>query len=111
MCRLKHVEQLRNIGTINSTTRSHLVGYFYTICVMMHGFMNIKWPLSLCICEVLSLILAVDQRVPLLKILLFKELNFDSVQQNYCLPPSGFVITLVEFILFNCSFVHCCECG
>jgi len=30
---LKHVEQLRNIGIINSTTRSHLVGYFYTICV------------------------------------------------------------------------------
>ena len=31
MCRSKHVEQLRNIGIINSTTRSHLVGYFYTI--------------------------------------------------------------------------------
>jgi len=31
VCRSKHVEQLRNIGIINSTTRSHLVGYFYTI--------------------------------------------------------------------------------
>ena len=29
MCRPKHVEQLRNIGIINSTTRSHLVGSFY----------------------------------------------------------------------------------
>jgi len=26
---LKHVEQLRNIGIINSTTRLHLVGSFY----------------------------------------------------------------------------------
>jgi len=31
VCRWKHVEQLRNIGIINSTTRSHVVGYFYTI--------------------------------------------------------------------------------
>jgi hypothetical protein len=29
VCRPKHVEQLRNIGIINSTTRSHLVGSFY----------------------------------------------------------------------------------
>jgi len=28
---LKIVEQLRNTGIINSTTRSHLVGYFYKI--------------------------------------------------------------------------------
>jgi hypothetical protein len=42
VCRSKHVEQSRNIGIINSTTRSHLVGYFYTICIMMHGSMNIK---------------------------------------------------------------------
>jgi len=26
---LKHVEQLRNIGIINSNTWSHLTGYFY----------------------------------------------------------------------------------
>ena len=31
MCRSKHVEQLRNTGIINSTTRSHLVCYFYKI--------------------------------------------------------------------------------
>jgi len=30
---LKHVEQLRNIGIINSTTWSHLVGYLYKIYV------------------------------------------------------------------------------
>jgi len=42
VCRSKHVEQLRNIGIINSTTRSHLVGYFYTIYSMMHGSVNIK---------------------------------------------------------------------
>jgi len=41
MCRSKRVEQLRNIGIINSTTRSHLVGYFYTIYIMMQGSMNI----------------------------------------------------------------------
>jgi hypothetical protein len=35
VCRSKHVEQLRNIGIINSTTRSHLVGYFYTIITYM----------------------------------------------------------------------------
>ena len=29
MCRPKHVEQLRNNGIINSTTRLHLVGSFY----------------------------------------------------------------------------------
>jgi hypothetical protein len=31
MCRSKHFEQLRNIGIINSTTWSHLFGYFYKI--------------------------------------------------------------------------------
>jgi hypothetical protein len=31
MCSPKHVEQLRNIGIINSTTRLHLVGSFYEI--------------------------------------------------------------------------------
>jgi len=36
------LSNLRNIGIINSTTRSHLVGYFYTIYIMMHGSMNIK---------------------------------------------------------------------
>jgi len=51
VCRSKHVEQLRNIGIINSTTRSHLVGYFYTICIMMHGSMNIKFKISVCKCD------------------------------------------------------------
>ena len=41
MCRSKHVQQLRNIGIINSAIRSHLVGYFYMICIMMHGSVNI----------------------------------------------------------------------
>jgi hypothetical protein len=31
VCRSKHVEQLGNIGIINSTTQSHLVSYFYMI--------------------------------------------------------------------------------
>jgi len=31
VCRPKHVEQLRNIGIINSTTRLHFVGSFYEI--------------------------------------------------------------------------------
>ena len=34
----QHFEQLRNIGIINSTTRSHLVGYFYTRCTYMCQF-------------------------------------------------------------------------
>jgi hypothetical protein len=38
----KHIELLRNIRIINYTTRSHLVGYFYKICIMMHGPMNIN---------------------------------------------------------------------
>ena len=42
VCRPKHVEQLRNIGVINSTTRLHLVGSFYEIYITMHGSMNIK---------------------------------------------------------------------
>ena len=33
MCRPKYVEQLRNIGIINSTTRFHLVGSFYEIWI------------------------------------------------------------------------------
>jgi hypothetical protein len=41
--RSKHVEQLRSIGIINSTTRSHLVVYFCKIYIMMHGSMNIKF--------------------------------------------------------------------
>jgi len=36
VCRLKHVEQLRNIGIINSNTRLHLVGSFYEIYFTMH---------------------------------------------------------------------------
>ena len=36
MCRPKHVEQLRNIGIINSTTRSHLVGYSYNMCMCVY---------------------------------------------------------------------------
>ena len=42
MCRPKHVEQLRNIGIINSTTQLHLVGSFYEIYITMHGSMSIK---------------------------------------------------------------------
>jgi len=38
----KHVEQLRNIGIINSTTRPHLVGSFFEIYITMHRSMNIK---------------------------------------------------------------------
>ena len=41
MCRPKHVEQLRNIGIINSTTRLHLVGSFCEMYITMHGSMNI----------------------------------------------------------------------
>ena len=43
MCRSKHVEQLRNIGIINSTTRSHLVGYFCTIYVRIHYVQNVEF--------------------------------------------------------------------
>jgi len=43
VCRPKHVEQLRNIGIINSTTRWHLVCSFYEIYTTMHGSMNIKF--------------------------------------------------------------------
>ena len=46
MCHPKHVEQLRNIGIINSTTQLHLVGSFYEIYITMHGSMNIKFMLS-----------------------------------------------------------------
>jgi hypothetical protein len=42
VCRPKHVEQLRNIGIINSTTQSHLIGSSYEIYITMHGSMNIK---------------------------------------------------------------------
>jgi len=42
VCRPKHVEPLRNIGIINSTTRLHLVGSFYKIYITMQGSMNIK---------------------------------------------------------------------
>jgi hypothetical protein len=42
MCRPKHVEPLRNIGIINSTTWLHLVGFFYEIYITMHGSMNTK---------------------------------------------------------------------
>jgi len=39
-CRSKHVEQLINIGIINSSTLLHLVGYFCMIYTMMHGSTN-----------------------------------------------------------------------
>jgi len=47
VCRSKHVEQLRNTGIINSTTRLHLVGSFYEIYTTMHGSMNIKFAFTL----------------------------------------------------------------
>jgi len=34
VCHSKHIEQLRNTGIINSITRLHLVGYFYTIKII-----------------------------------------------------------------------------
>jgi hypothetical protein len=37
-----NVEQLRNIGIINYTTRPHLVGSFYVIFITMHGSDDIK---------------------------------------------------------------------
>jgi hypothetical protein len=37
------IKQLRNIGIINSTTRLHLVGFFYEIYITMHGSINIKY--------------------------------------------------------------------
>jgi hypothetical protein len=42
VCSPKHVEQLINIGIINSTTQSHFVGSFYELYIIMHGSMNIK---------------------------------------------------------------------
>jgi len=42
VCRPKHVEQLRNTGIINSTTRLHLVGSFYMIYITMNGSLNMK---------------------------------------------------------------------
>jgi len=47
VCRPKHVEQLRNIGIIKSTTWLHLVGYFYKIYIAVRGSMNIKLPRKL----------------------------------------------------------------
>jgi hypothetical protein len=47
MCPPKHIEQLRNIGIINSTTRLHLVGSFCEFYITMHGSMNIKLVSSL----------------------------------------------------------------
>jgi len=43
VCRSKHVEQLRNIGIINSTTWLHLVGSFYEFYITMHGSMTIEF--------------------------------------------------------------------
>ena len=37
VCRPKHVDQLRNIGIINSTTRLHLVISFYENYITMHA--------------------------------------------------------------------------
>ena len=53
MRRSKRVKQLRNNGIINSTTRSHLVGHFCKICIMMHGSMNVKFVVvecGVCVC-------------------------------------------------------------
>jgi len=40
VCRPKHVQQLRNTGIINSTTRLYLVGSFYEIYITIHGSMT-----------------------------------------------------------------------
>ena len=43
MCRPKHVEQLGNIGIINSITWLHLVGSLYEFYITMHGSINFKY--------------------------------------------------------------------
>jgi len=43
VCHSKHVEQLINIGVINSSTWLHLVGYFFVNYTMMHRSTNIKY--------------------------------------------------------------------
>jgi hypothetical protein len=48
VCLPKHVEQLRNIWIINSTTRLHLVGSFYEFYITTHRSMNINITRSLC---------------------------------------------------------------
>jgi len=40
VCRSKHVEQIRNTRIINSTTRLHLVGYFYKFIRLRKIFEN-----------------------------------------------------------------------
>jgi len=47
VCRPKHVEQLRNIGIINSTTLSHLVGSFYGIYPILVSVRYIFFSISL----------------------------------------------------------------
>ena len=55
MCRSKHVQQLRSIEIINSTTRLHLVGSFYEIynfilivCAFVCVILNIKVNVVVC---------------------------------------------------------------
>ena len=63
-------EQLRNIGIINSTTRSHLVGYFYKIYIMMHGSMNNKCSNCMLIRYKSERYISIANCLPVLKIVL-----------------------------------------
>jgi hypothetical protein len=74
VCRPKHVEQLRNIGIINSTTRLHLVGSYYEICITMHGSMNFMLNFILHIHEL-------PQPVKLLQSLITNSVKKKSVQR------------------------------
>jgi len=47
VCRPKHVEQLRNIGIINSTTRLRIVGSFYEFAKNLL-FMYFRWVCVIC---------------------------------------------------------------
>ena len=110
-CSSKHVEHLRNTGIINSTTRSHLVGYFYKIYIMIHGSMNIKYyysffPHSISVCRLSFVVFCYF--IPIYMLIEKKVRSCGFVSEKAYSRPAwwwrpwvqGFISRLKEYITF-----------
>jgi hypothetical protein len=93
VCPSKHVEQLTNIGVINSTTRSHLFGYFYKIYIIIHGSINIK--LKGVLCYIVKVVNLLQVHVPSI----LREVSYKVHITNLIKPVHKYVCCHVDRIL------------
>jgi hypothetical protein len=103
VCPSKHVEKLRNIGIINSTTRSHLVDYFYKIYIMMHESVNVRFAFRFAafistMKRQLSVCILLQTNVHTMSMHLFLNLEVSKLRKQTQVLPSA---TVLHGLLLN----------